>query len=41
MDLKPFKNKDDSVYKKKKIKFIWARIKLLICNKIKCVGALL
>ena len=41
MDLKPFKNKDSSICKKKKIKFIWARIKLVICDKMKCVGALL
>ena len=40
MDLEPFKNKDGSVYKKEKIGFIWARIKLVICNKIKRVGAL-
>jgi len=40
MDLEPFKNKDSSIYKKKKIGFIWARIKLAICNEIKRVGAL-
>ena len=40
MDLKPFKNKDSSVYKKEKIGFIWARIKLAIYNEIKRVGAL-
>jgi len=40
MDLEPFKNKDGSVYKKEKIGFIWARIKLVIYNKIKRVGAL-
>ena len=41
MDLKPFKNKDNSIYKKEKIKFIQAKIKLAICDKIKRVGALL
>ena len=40
MDLEPFKNKDGSIYKKEKIRFIWARIKLLIYNKIRRVGAL-
>ena len=40
MDLEPFKNKDDSIHKKEKIGFIWARIKLAICDKIKRVGAL-
>ena len=40
MDLKPFKNKDSNIREKKKIKFIWARIKLVIYDKIKCVGAL-
>ena len=40
MDLKPFKNKDGSIYKKKKIRFIQAKIKLAIYNKIKRVGAL-
>ena len=40
MDLEPFKNRDSSVYKKEKIRFIWARIKLVIYNKIKRVGAL-
>ena len=40
MDLEPFKNKDGSIYKKKKIRFIQARIKLAIYNKIKRVGAL-
>ena len=40
MDLEPFKNKDSSVYKKKKNGFIQARIKLAIYNKIKRVGAL-
>ena len=39
MDLKPFKNKDGSIYKK--IGFIQAGIKLAIYNKIKRVGALL
>ena len=41
MDLEPFKNKDGSIYKKEKIGFIWARIKPLIHDKIKRVGALL
>ena len=41
MDPKPFKNKDGSICEKEKIGFIWARIKLLICDKMKCVGALL
>jgi len=41
MDLKPFKNKDSSIYKKENIRFIWARIKLVIYNKIKYIGALL
>ena len=40
MDLEPFKNRDSSIYKKEKIKFIWARIKLLIYDEIKRVGAL-
>jgi hypothetical protein len=40
MDLKPFKNKDGSVYKKEKIRFIWARIKPVIYNKIKYIRAL-
>jgi len=40
MDLEPFKNKNGSVYKKEKIGFIWARIKLAIYDKIKRVGAL-
>ena len=40
MDLKPFKNKDGSIRKKEKIKFIWARIKPLICNEMRRVGAL-
>ena len=40
MDLEPFKNRDGSIYKKEKIRFIWARIKLVIYNKIKRVGAL-
>jgi hypothetical protein len=40
VDPEPFKNKDGSIYKKEKIGFIWARIKLLICNKIRRVGAL-
>ena len=41
MDLEPFKNKDGSIYKKEKIGFIQAKIKPLIYNKIKRVGALL
>ena len=41
MDPEPFKNKNSSIYKKEKIGFIWARIKPLIHNKIKHVGALL
>ncbi len=41
MDLEPFKNKDSNIYKKEKIGFIWARIKLSIYNEIKRVGALL
>jgi len=41
MDLKPFKNKDSSIYKKEKIKFIWAKIKLVIYDEIKYVRALL
>ena len=41
MDLEPFKNKDGSVYKKEKIGFIQARIKLAIRDEIKRVGALL
>ena len=41
MDLEPFKNKDSSICEKEKIGFIWARIKLLIYNKMKCVEALL
>ena len=40
MDLEPFKNEDGSVYKKEKIGFIWARIKPIICDEIKRVGAL-
>ena len=40
MDLEPFKNKDGSIYKKEKIRFIWARIKLPIHNEIRRVGAL-
>jgi len=41
MDLEPFKNRDSNIREKEKIKFIWARIKLLIYKEIKCVGALL
>ena len=40
MDLELFKNKDGSIYKKEKIRFIWAKIKLVIYNEIKRVGAL-
>ena len=40
MDLEPFKNKDSSIYKKEKIRFIWAKIKLAIYNEIKRIGAL-
>ena len=40
MDLEPFKNEDGSIYKKEKIRFIWARIKLLIRDKMRRVGAL-
>jgi hypothetical protein len=40
VDLEPFKNEDSSIYKKEKIGFIWARIKLLICDEIRRVGAL-
>ena len=40
MDLKPFKNEDGSIHKKKKIRFIWAKIKPLICDEIRRVGAL-
>jgi len=41
MDLEPFKNKDSSICEKKKIGFIWAKIKPLIYKEIKYVGALL
>ena len=41
MDPEPFKNEDGSVYEKEKIRFIQARIKLVIYDKIKRVGALL
>jgi len=41
MDLELFKNKDGSIRKKEKIKFIWARIKLLICDETKRIKALL
>ena len=41
MDLRPFNNEDGSIYKKEKIGFIWAKIELVICYKIKHVGALL
>ena len=41
MDLKSFKNKDGNICKKEKIKFIQARIKLIIYNEIKRVGVLL
>jgi hypothetical protein len=40
VDLEPFKNKDSSVRKKEKIRFIWARIKPPICDKMRHVGAL-
>jgi len=40
MDLEPFKNRDSSIYEKEKIGFIWARIKLIIRNEIRRVGAL-
>jgi len=40
MDLKLFKNKDSSIREKEKIGFIWARIKLLIYDEIKYIGAL-
>ena len=40
IDLEPFKNRDGSIYKKEKIRFIWARIKLVIYNKIKYIEAL-
>ena len=40
MDLEPFKNEDSSIYKKEKIRFIWARIKLLIRDEMRRVGAL-
>ena len=40
MDPKPFKNRNGSICKKEKIGFIWARIKSLICNEMKHVGAL-
>ena len=40
MDLEPFKNKNGSICKKEKIKFIQAKIKPLIYNKIRRVGAL-
>jgi hypothetical protein len=41
MDPEPFKNKDSSIREKEKIRFIWARIKPLIYNKVRRVGALL
>jgi len=41
MDLKPFKNKNNNIYKKEKIGFIWAKIKLIIYDKIKRIKALL
>ena len=40
MDLEPFKNENGSIYKKEKIGFIWARIKLPIRDEIRRVGAL-
>jgi hypothetical protein len=41
MDLEPFKNEDGSIREKEKIRFIWARIKPVIRDEIKRVGALL
>ena len=41
MELEPFKNEDGSVRKKEKIRFIWAKIKILVYNEIKRVGVLL
>ena len=41
MDLKPFKNKNGNIHKKEKIRFIWARIKPLIYDKMKRIGVLL
>ena len=41
MDPKPFKNRDGSIYEKEKIGFIWAKIKPLIYDEMKRVGALL
>ena len=41
MDPEPYKNKDGSIYKKKKIGFIQAKIKPLIHDEIKRVGVLL
>ncbi len=41
MDLEPFKNKNNSIHEKEKIRFIWAKIKPLIHDKIKRVGVLL
>ena len=41
MDLELFKNKDGSIRKKEKIKFIWARIKLLIYDEIKHIEIIL
>jgi len=40
MDLEPCKNRNSSICKKEKIGFIWAKIKLLIYEEIKRVGAL-
>jgi hypothetical protein len=40
VDPEPFKNEDSSIYKKEKIGFIWARIKLPIRDKMRHVGAL-
>ena len=40
MDPKPFKNKNGSIYKKEKIGFIQAKIKLLIWDKMKRVRVL-
>ena len=40
MDPEPFKNEDGSVREKEKIGFIWARIKPLIRDEMRRVGAL-
>ena len=41
MDLEPFKNKNGSIYKKEKIRFIWAKIKPLIYDEMKRIRVLL